>query len=173
MYQETFKRQFIGEYTDTIYHSDGRVEVKESKNTIVNDIGRLIACLFKQKEGYTGLTYWAVGSGSDSWDTTNPPTALVTDKGCVNEIGRKQIPPSAITFIDGDNQPTEQITNRLQITLTFTEQECNGVWREFSIFGGNATSLANSGIAINHKNHSVMVKTDSMVIERQIRFTFN
>lgn len=171
--KEIMNRSIIGEFTDTIFHADGRVEKIEGRNTIINDIGKLIACLFKGQSGYNGLGYWAVGSGSDGWDLQNPPSASPTDTGCVNEIGRKAITPSDIKFIDADNRETNSVTNRLQITVTFTENECNGVWREFAIFGGNATSTLKSGIAINHKNHATMVKTNTMVVERQIRFTFN
>ena len=171
--KEVMNRSFIGEFVDTIYHADGTVEVRESHNTIINDIGKLIACLFKGQSGYSRLGYWAVGSGSDSWDNTNPPVAQVTDTGCVNELGRKAIRERDITFIDSSNRPTSSVTNRLQITVTFSENECNGVWREFAIFGGNATATKGSGIAINHKNHAIMVKTNNMVVERQIRFTFN
>lgn len=171
--KEVMNRSIIGEYVDTIYHADGRVEVRESRNTIINDIGKLIACLFKGQSGYGGLSYWAIGSGSDSWDNTNPTPAQVTDTGCVNEIGRKAIRSQDITFIDSSNSPTSSVTNRLQITVTFSETECNGIWREFAIFGGNATTSKGSGLAINHKNHAIMVKTNSMVVERQIRFTFN
>lgn len=171
--QEVMNRSIIGEYTDTIYHADGRVEKREGRNTIINDIGKLIACLFKGQSGYGRLGYWAVGSGSDGWDLQNPTAAQPTDTGCVNEIGRKEILASNIKFIDNENRETSSVTNRIQITVTFTENECNGVWREFAIFGGNATSTLRSGIAINHKNHATMVKTNSMVVERQIRFTFN
>jgi len=171
--KEVMNRSIIGEFTDTIYHADGRVEVIEGRNTIINDIGKLIACLFKGHSGYGRLGYWAVGSGSDSWDLQNPPTAQATDTGCVNEIGRKAIQASDIKFIDSENRESSSVTNRIQITVTFTENECNGVWREFAIFGGNATTTLKSGIAINHKNHATMVKTNSMVVERQIRFTFN
>lgn len=170
---ENMNRCFIGEVTDTIRHSDGRVEVREYRNTIVNSIGTLIACLFKAQAGYSGIGYWAVGSGSDGWDNTNPTPATVNDVGCTNEIGRKQIPTTAIKFLDSSNLVTETPTNKLQITLTFSENECNGTWREFAIFGGNATSTRNSGLAINHKTHAILVKTNSMVVERQIRFTFN
>lgn len=170
---ETMNRSIIGEYVDTIYHADGRVEVREAQNCIINDIGKLIACLFKGQSGYSRLGYWAIGQGLDSWDNVNPPSAQPSDTGCVNEIGRKAIPSENIVFLDSGNRVTSTVTNRIQITLTFTESDCNGTWREFAIFGGNATSTRNSGIAINHKNHSILVKTNSMVIERQIRFTFN
>ena len=170
---EEMNRCFIGEVKDTIRHADGRVEVKEYRNTIVNSIGKLVACLFKAQAGYSGLQYWAIGSGSDGWDNLNPPVALTSDVGCVNEIGRKAIPTNAIVFLDTNNAVSPTPTNRIQITITFSECECNGIWREFAIFGGNATSTKNSGIAINHKTHAIMVKTDTMVVERQIRFTFN
>lgn len=163
----------IGEFKDTIYIDGKLAEIREGRNTIVNSIGKLIACLFKSQAGYTGLGYWAVGSGVDTWDAVNPPVATVTDTGCTNEIGRKAITTSNIKFLDASNLETASITNKIQITVTFTENDCNGVWREFSIFGGNATTTRGSGIPINHKTHGVMVKTSSMVVERQIRFTFN
>lgn len=170
---EKMNRSIIGEYVDTIYHADGRVEVREAQNCIINDIGKLIACLFKGQTGYSRLGYWAVGSGSDSWDNVNPTPAQPTDTGCINELGRIAIPSENIVFLDSSNKQTTSVTNRLQITLTFTESDCNGVWREFAIYGGNATATRGSGIAINHKNHGILVKTSSMVVERQIRFTFN
>lgn len=170
---ENMNRSFIGEYVDTIHYSDGRVEVREAQNCIINDIGKLIACLLKGQSGYSRLGYWAIGKGLDSWDNVNPPQAQPSDTGCVNEIGRKAIPTNSIVFLDSGNQVSSTPTNRIQITLTFTEDDCNGTWREFAIFGGNATTTRNSGIAINHKNHSILIKTNTMVVERQIRFTFN
>ena len=163
----------VGQFKDKVFDvNTGELlyETDWSKNTIVNGLNRAIAYAFA---GMGGISYWAVGSGSDSWDLQNPPTAQATDTGCVNEIGRKAIQASDIKFIDSDNRESSSVTNRIQITVTFTENECNGVWREFAIFGGNATTTLKSGIAINHKNHATMVKTNSMVVERQIRFTFN
>lgn len=170
---ELMNRSFIGEYTDTIYHADGTVEVREGRNTIVNGIGKLIACLLKKHEGYSGLGYWAVGSGSEGWDNQSPTPAQPTDTKCTAEIGRKVINPSDIKFLDESNRETETVTNKIQVTVTFAEGDCNGTWREFALFGGNATSAKDSGIAINHKTHPIMVKTSSMVVERKIRFTFN
>lgn len=164
----------IGIFTDTIYHSDGRVEVREEQhNCIVKNIGKLIACLLKGEKGYSGLKYWAIGSGSDSWNVSNPPEAQPSDTGCVNEIGRKEILADSIIFVDESNHPSGGVTNSIRVTVVFGEEECNGVWREFSLFGGNATSSPNSGLAINHKTHGVMVKTNTMTVERQIRFIFN
>lgn len=161
-----------GEFTDTITYTDGRKEVIEGHNLIVNDIGKLIACLFSRKSGYSGLTHWAIGSGAESWDnaTVNPK---VTDTRLTSEFFRKAIQPTDIKFLDSSGEPTENITNVIAITVTFTTSEANGKWREFAIFGGNATSSLNTGIMINHKNHKILTKDDSMTVERQIRFTFN
>lgn len=162
----------IGEFTDTITYADGTKEVREGHNLIVNDIGKLIACLFKRHAGYTGLTYWAIGSGLDSWDnqTINP---TVNDTRLQTEHFRKAIPLENIKFINESGEPVDEVTNRIAITLTFATDEANGKWREFSIFGGNATTSLNTGLMINHKIHKILTKDDTMTIERQIRFTFN
>lgn len=162
----------IGEFTDTITYADGTKEVKEGQNLIVNDIGKLIACLFKKQDDYTGLSYWAIGSGQDAWDGKDV-NATVLDSRLEAEHYRKEIPKENIQFLDEFGEPTEEITNRIGITLTFATNEANGKWREFSIFGGNATESPNTGLMINHKIHKILTKDESMTIERQIRFTFN
>lgn len=163
----------VGIFTDTIRHADGRVEVIEGRNTIVENIGKLIACLMKGEASYGGVKYWAVGTGSTLWDVANPTPAATTDTKCVTELYRKAINPGDITFVDSGGSPTGTVTNSIQITVTFTESEANGQWREFAIFGGNATTVKDSGLALNHKTHGLIVKTSSMTIERKIRFIFN
>ena len=167
---EKVKQSSVGQFRDIIKYADGRVEVTEwSRNTIVNDVTKAIAYALAQKGG---ATYWAIGSGQESWDTT-PTDPQPTDTRLVNEIGRKLIPNSAFTFLDSHGRETSSITNTIQITLTFGANEVNGKWREFAIVGGNATSNANSGILINHKTHGVINKTDTMEIEKQMKFTVN
>ena len=162
----------IGEFTDTITYADGRKEVREGHNLIVNDIGKLIASLFKKESGYTGLSYWAIGSGQDAWDTsTANPT--VNDTKLETEIFRKEIQKSDIKFIDGEGREQGSPTNRIAVTVTFSTTEANGKWREFGIYGGNATATKDSGLMINHKIHKILTKDETMTIERQIRFTFN
>ena len=68
---------------------------------------------------------------------------------------------------------TDIPTNILQIKHTFGVNDCNGTWREFGIFGGNATTTANSGLLINKRHHAVITKTDEMTIERTMRFTLS
>lgn len=166
--------QTIGEFRDIIKYDDGTItETPWSKNTIVDNVCKLIACLFKSQAGYSGIGYWAIGKGLDTWDDENPPAPVKSDTKLVSEIGRKAIPTSAIKFVDINGIVTTDVTNRLLIELTFDKADCIGKWREFSIVGGNATAVADSGIFINHKTHGLITKTDKMTVTRQIRFTFS
>ena len=162
----------VGQFKDKVYDvNTGELlyETDWSKNTIVNGLNKAIAYAFA---GMGGLSYWAVGSGASIWDTSLPSPS-VTDTQLVNEIGRKVIPASAFAFLDSEGRVSATPTNVLQITLTFGAGDCNGEWREFSIYGGNATSSLGSGIMINHKTHALLVKTDTIQVQRQIKFTFN
>lgn len=159
--------------TDTITHVDGRVEVIEHENTVVNNCSNLIACLMKAQAGYAGLTYWAVGSGSSGWSNTSPPSPTVSDSSLLAETFRKAIVPATdIVFLDGSDNVTASVTNKIQITVTFLENEANGELREFALFGGNATSSANTGIMVNRKIHPLIYKTSGMKIQRVIKIIF-
>ena len=164
-----------GEVFDTIYYPDGRIEKREkSFNVIVKSLSRLLAAFIKAETGYLGGNlFWAMGTGQTSWDTTTY-TAVDTAERLTNEVFRKAIPLGNRYFVDANFQRTNTITNRLQIDIILDENEANGfILREFGIFGGNATTVANSGILINHKVHSRIDKVSGMRIERSIRFTFN
>lgn len=161
-----------GYVVDKIIYKDGRIEYREGYNLVVNSFLPLIMSLLKNEVGYSGMQYWAVGSGESSWDTSTPnPLANATT--LTAELGRKAIPNNAISYLDANLAVTNTPTNKLQITITFGENECNGVWREFGIFGGNATSTADSGILINKKHHAILTKTSDMTVERTIQFTLN
>lgn len=157
---------------DTITHLDGRVEKREYFNTVVNDCSKLIACLMKGQGGYTGVKYWAVGSGSSSWNNASLPSPNVADTKLLTETFRKEILPANITFLDDSDKPTENVTNKIQISITFTENEANGELREFGLYGGNATTTKDSGLLINRKIHPLIYKTSGMVVERVIRIVF-
>ncbi|MBO8161166.1 MAG: hypothetical protein H0Z24_05970 [Thermosipho sp. (in: Bacteria)] len=174
MYQEKLNPKFKGEVTDVLINTKtGEKKVLwTSKNVVVDDFSKLIAALVKNESGYSGALYWAVGSGSDSWDDSNPPLPSVTDTKLTSETYRKAITADDMAFLDDNGNETATITNKLQIKVTFTETEANGALREFGIFGGNATSTKDSGIMINHKIHPLIYKTSDMILERTIRFTF-
>lgn len=155
----------IGETHDIITYKDGTVvDTGWSRNTIVIGLNKLLSAMLKGDPTYPGIKYWAIGS-SDTVPTVN-------DVGCTTEIARKAIPSDAISYRNSNGTVSSAPTNILQVTLTFAQDEANGTWKEFSIFGGNATASLGSGIAINHKVHGVITKTNEMTVERTIRFTF-
>lgn len=172
IFKDSYERPLHWQVIDKIHYADGRVEEREYYNTVVNDCSRLIACLMAGAQGYAGIKYWAVGSGESNWSNTSLPIPDITNTSLVNETYRKAITPENITFIDADNKPTSEVTNKLQVSVTFNEDEANGELREFALFGGKATDSLNSGLMVNHKIHPIIFKTDGMILERLIRLTF-
>lgn len=163
--------KMTGQSIDRIYNRDGYL-IKElvGHNLVVNSFLNLVMCLLKQQSGYGGIQYWAVGKGADAWDT-NMPTPAIGATRLTEEIGRVPILAEDISFLDTSYEKIEIPSNILQISHTFDYGDCNGTWREFGLFGGNATSELNSGIMINKRHHSIITKTDEMTVERVMRFT--
>ena len=126
------------------------------------------------KERNKVLTYFEVGKllSDVGKEYGNDIIGQYAEK-LVNEVGRKVIPASAFAFLFFFFRVSSTPTNVLQITLTFGANDCNGDWREFAIYGGNATSTLGTGIMINHKTHALLVKTNTIQVQRQIKFTFN
>ena len=157
------------------------VEFGREFNMIVSSIGRLAAVRFRGDANYHGLQVWAVGSGladwDGRWDGGMPPSPDPTATRLVNEIGRLPLSiaggDSSIAYADRDGNPSEGITNRLLVRRTFGRGDANGDWREFALFGGDASEARGSGIMVNHKLHRVISKTSDMTVERSIIFTFN
>lgn len=170
--KEGHQVHMTGEIIDRIHYADGHVEERVGHNLVVNSFLNLVMCLLKQQNGYKGIQYWAVGSGASSWDASLPNPDISATK-LTSELGRVPIAASEIQFLNSNYNVVTTPTNILQISHTFGPTDCNGVWREFGIFGGNATTAANSGIMINKRHHAVITKTEEMTIERIMRFTLN
>jgi len=161
-----------GESIDRIFKNGELVEERHGHNLVVTSFLRLVMCLLKKQVSYTGIQYWAVGSGNASWDSSMP-TPDVNATQLTAELGRLAIPASEITFLDSNYEETSTPTNIIQVKHTFGTTDCNGTWREFGLFGGNATANANSGIMINKRHHAVLTKTSEMTVERTMRFTLS
>ena len=170
--KEGHQVHMTGEIIDRIHYADGRVEERVGHNLVVNSFLNLVMSLLKQQSGYKGIQYWAVGSGASSWDSSMPNPELTATK-LTAELGRVAISTSEIKFLTPEYEESPTPTNILQISHTFGPTDCNGVWREFGIFGGNATSAKDSGVMINKRHHAVITKTEEMTIERIMRFTLN
>lgn len=169
---ETVPKKFVGEVTDKLIDAKtGEViEERTYHNLVVDRCSVLIAGLMKGS--MIGLQYFAVGSGSSSWQNENLPSPEASDVKLLNETFRKTITAGDVTFIDSANEESSTPTNRLQIKVTFNENEANGELRELGIFGGNATATKDSGYMLNRKIHALIYKTSGMKLERIIRFTF-
>lgn len=172
---ENKEKRYIGEVIDFMIDAQTgeKTQIRPmSFNLVVDDCSKLIAALMKGQAGYGGVKFFAVGRGSNNWSNENPPTPDATASKLTNECYRKAIGANDVVFIDAANVVSANPTNRIQITVTFEETEANGELREIAIFGGNATSTANSGLMINCKNHPLIYKTTGMRLQRVIRFTF-
>ena len=161
-----------GEITDRIFKNGVLVEERVGHNLVVNSFLKLVMALCKGEPGYSGIQYWAIGSGDDSWDASIPDPEINAVR-LTSEFGRVAIAPSEVSFIDASGTTMQTPTNIIQIKHVFGPNDCNGKWREFGIFGGDATATANSGIMINKKHHSVITKTNEMSIERTMKFTLS
>lgn len=166
------KIRMTGLVTDRIYKNGKLVEVIEGHNLVVNSFLKLIMTMCKGETNYGGIQYWAIGSGDSSWDKILPEPEINATR-LTTEIGRIKINPSEISYLTVDMNISDVPTNIIQIRHVFGPNECNGVWREFGIFGGNATGVANSGIMINKRHHGVITKTSDMTIERTMKFIIN
>lgn len=162
-----------GEITDRIFKNGKLVDTIVDHNIVVNSFLKMVMALCKNQQGYGGVQYWAIGSGAAEWDSKTPDPTVYETK-LTNEIGRVAIPASEISFLNpADMTVSMTPTNIIQIKHLFDTGDCNGKWREFGLFGGNATEVSGSGIIINKKHHAVITKTDDMTIERTMRFTLN
>lgn len=150
------------------YRSTGKTEVIEhGHNLVVQGILPVIMGLMKGEESYC-IQYWAVGSGADTWDVKTPEP-IASETKLTKEIGRKAVLKSNMKFADPVTyKDSVDPTRCIKITTTFYENDCNGTWREFGLFGGNATTEKDSGSMIDKKHHGIITKTTDMVIERQI-----
>ena len=166
------KVHMTGESIDKIYKNGELVQTIVGHNLVINSFLNLVMCLLKQQSGYAGIQYWAVGSGADAWDGSIPNPDIKATR-LTYEIGRVPISRDDLSFLDKTYDEVSTPTNILQIKHTFGTDDCNGVWREFGIFGGNATADAGSGIMINKRHHEVITKTSEMMVERVMRFTLN
>lgn len=146
-------------------------EIEHDHNLVVNNVLPLIMGLLKGD--LQGIQYWAVGEGNPSWDSS-PVSPTIDESELTNEVGRKVITSSNISFINPDTLEVSPVpTNCVLISCTFYEDECNGSWREFGIFGGNATADKDSGYMIDKKHHPIITKTSDIQIDRKIYITIS
>lgn len=169
----------VGTWQDTVYHMDGRIEVKPwAKNQIQNSHPLLLAKMMKEhiNGSYVtcgGVNYFAVGEGLTSWDYV-PPTKSYAAVALQTEIVRYSISQEfGISYLDPDDGvsivagPTRMIQIVVTIPVGLTAS-----LREFALFGGDASHSLDSGYMLNWITHPVIEKDTSMRIQRVIRLKY-
>ena len=129
----------------------------------------LVSALLKGESGYAGISYVAVGIGDPSWAGGNTPVAAPTTTQLVSEIDPNGRVPAVVAFRDQNNAPTAAITRRLEISGTFAPNQGNGVWREWGLFGGNASAARNSGLMVDYFTQEAATKTSSETVIKRAR----
>ena len=159
-------------------HADGTVEHEViGKNIVTLSASVLLARLAAKeyKGAVGGLDYLAIGSGAPEWDPRFPPSAANTATALVNEIYRKQF--YSIEFINpdpapGDPEVSPTPTNIIDLTARFEQGEADGFWMEMGLFGGDATSSADSGDLVTYKIFSLVSKPSDSIYTITYRLTF-
>lgn len=141
------------------------------KNKIVNDCSKLLAALMKNQPDFDGVMYLAVGQGLLEWDNNRPEATKETSQ-LVDEIARFQINEDNISFVGGGAEPTYEIEVTVDIAGSDLVSQGYQFLREFGLFGGNATTTADSGYMIDYVIHPRIDLTPQDIINRQVRLWF-
>lgn len=168
-----------GTWKIVLEHEDGTVEVIGPKtNDIVINGKILMAALMKNDALYpNGIQYLAVGSGDSDWDTQGTPDPSFANTTLLDEVdpgGRKV--PESIVYLDGPaGSPTLTPSAIIQVKTRFekTDLPAGGVYiREYGLFGGNATSVKDSGLMFNVLHTSRVWKNNLVVATFYITIEF-
>ena len=179
-YEETLGRDrgIKGEFFITLNHRDGTVE-KHYRNIIVDSASLLIARLLA--DGQTtldptgpahGIWVLGVGTGSSSWDSSNPPSATASQTKLEAELARKRFANVNFVKTDGSGLPASTVTNIVDFQTVFNESEAVGPIMELGMFGGDANeTVANSGTMVNYRTIAVINKPNTATMSIILRIT--
>jgi hypothetical protein len=146
-----------GRYRDAVVDCTGTNHVLSWRpNLVVAGCDPLLAALLKGHEGIAGILYWAVGEGERDWDARLPAPQTGSTR-LTREVARQPLASAQIVYLDPGGDPSEVPTGRLEITAEFAGAEFGAAGtqalREFALFGGDATTAADTGFMINQVIH--------------------
>ena len=137
----------------------GEEEIREDHNLITIGFGLLVASLLKGDATFgLPLSQWAVGTGEgDFWDDLSVEARQAKSIFSLTQLYTETARETVTTvFIDANNDEVSPgPTNRIEVRATFGP-DVVGPLREFGIFGGPATAVANTGLMIDHKAHTAI-----------------
>lgn len=161
------------EYKDTIIHKDGSIFVsKWKKNQAQDSQGILTARLYANEVGISGIQYMALGSGLVAWDIT-PPTPevaplLTSSTTLLAEVSRVPVNLNSFRYLNPDTDALitdGSKTRKIEFSVDIQNEFIEGFdLREFALFGGNATNVADSGYMINWFTHDVISVSGDRII---------
>ncbi|MBI1424580.1 MAG: hypothetical protein GC149_14130 [Gammaproteobacteria bacterium] len=111
--------------------------------------------------------YFAIGNGLAGWDTA-PPILSRDSLSYQHEIARKQVLPEDITYVDEFSQPTDLITPRIAVNVTFAPGEGVGTVRECGLFALGASEQPGSGLLVSYFVHPRIDKAVDTQLHRRI-----
>ena len=162
-----------GEHRDILIGPHGNVIWARpwQHNLIVDELRKLLAALMKGDMQASPLSFWAIGTGLETWDDGPLPSddERITKTKLYSETSRKPI--ENITFLNGD------FTNQLGINIQFTLDDISGDvenarLREFGLFAGGKADERDSGILVNHRIHPRIDLQEGLTLDRTLRLTF-
>ncbi len=173
---------FKGVYRDIISRNGQLLEDRGWRsNKIVADFGLFLAALMKKDfNKQVGLEYLAVGQGSDSeTDFKTRMESLFAGGGdplpiyedAKGWIWAKRI--EAVSYLQ-DDQPTQEVSNELEITINMppgTPSSETLTFSEFALVGIEDFDI-NTLRLVNYVKHGDITKDPSMSLDRTIRLKF-
>ncbi|RLI38353.1 hypothetical protein DRO66_01870 [Candidatus Bathyarchaeota archaeon] len=143
------------------------------KNKWVANGEKLLALLMKGEVGFKGIKFMAWGAGEGAWDVGGIPTPDYTQSLLVDEVYRKGVAWSDITFRDGDasgiGAPTVTKGPKILITSYLDSAALSpGQWlREQALFCGDATVTADTGYMYSVNNFAALKKEDFIQVKAE------
>ena len=160
-----------GRYRDVVANAAGHV-VRDSGwrcNVIARTAWPLVAALLRNDASLRGVLFCAVGEGETAWDAARP-LAEASATRLRAELQRRPLDATDFAYLDIRGRATQQPTDRLEITARFTFSG-RRVLREFGLFGGNATTAANSGYLVNYVIHEPVELAPGQSLTRRVRLS--
>jgi hypothetical protein len=128
-----------------------------------------MAGLLKNDPQLTGITYWAVGSGDESWDAARPSVDPRATR-LAAEFDRQAIAPAQTTYLHGDGRRTAAPCACIEVSAAYTWPQ-DRTLREFGLYGGDAGETADSGYLINYVIHPRIDLKAGAALTRRMRFS--
>lgn len=180
MKSKTIIPVYKGIWRDTYEFDDGRegFTTEWNHNQAQNTAAILSAILFgktlkNEASSWGGIQFLALGQGYTDWDLSEPTLEDMpySDTILIDEIDRIQVSNGTnVFFLDPDTElPSIIPTRMLQINVLIPFDRGNGDLREFALFGGDATSVQDSGYMINWVAHTKIEKDARTQILREMR----